>query len=283
MKKKLFPAAISMCLCCFAFMQIVSCAEKKPESSDQAAEKKIKPKRVINDRILIILGKDYYEKSGILNYVKNEYGIGERDSPVQLLTYKEMTALTKSPRLKTINEKIEEYKSTIEISLGIPEGGGGHLIQIAENNSDVSIISLLPMDEILPLEAASDIVADFKFPKMLQEKNAAANDDDIMILLTASIFAAEDINAKNKKLKNSPLEEFREALFTAQKVIGKTLLNNDYTVKPFTDPGTGIPSHTYLIIHKNGEESKNDSENTESDAVDENGDIINPDTLEGGA
>ncbi|WP_024469877.1 hypothetical protein [Treponema pedis] len=286
MKKKLF-SKILLIFFSVLFMQFFSCTGK--EKSSAPLNEKIKPKRIIRDKILLILGKDYYEKNGILGYLKEEYGIGNEESPVKLLTYKDMTETTKLPRLKMITEKIEEYKITIVISIGIPEGGGRYLIQNAENNPLITIISLLPMDEILPLEAASDIVIDFKAPTSLlnKEDSFTVSDDDIGVLLTASVFAGEDINAKNKNLKNSPLEEFREALFTAQKVMQKPVFNNDYSIKPFIDSDTGIPSHKYLLIYKNGENPENDLETPDSkdteDAVDENGDITNPDKLEGGA
>lgn len=270
------------------FVGIHSCNEKK-EVQEPVSER-VKPRRIIKNKILIILGKDYYERLGILNYLHKEYGSGSEDSPVQILLYSEMTAGSKYPRFKLISEKIDKYKSTIVVSIGIPEGSGRYLIQIAENNPELAIISLLPMEELLLLEAASDIVVDFKIPTALlaQEEDFVIGDDEVMLLLTASVFAGEDINAKKKDLKNSPLEEFREALFTTQKVIGKSLFNNRYSVKPFIDSETGIPSHKYLLIYKDGENVSD--ENTEPDELENNtdadtqsGDIINPDKLEGGA
>lgn len=270
------------------FVCINSCNGKK--EVQEPVREKIKPHRIIKNKILVILGKDYYERLGILRYLNENYSSGSEDAPVQILPYSEMTASSKYPRFKLISEKIDEYKSTIVISIGIPEGGGRYLIQIAENNPELAIITLLPMEELLPLEAASDIVVDFKIPTALsaQEESFVIGDDEVMLLLTASVFAGEDINAKKKKLKNSPLEEFREALFTAQKVIGKSIFNNHYSIKPFIDSETGIPSHKYLLICKGDEKAADANAETgelenNTDANNENGDITNPDDLEGGA
>lgn len=263
-------------LCLTAF----SCTKKENE---KAVEKKtIKPRRIIKDKILIILGKDYYDHPGILKYLNDEYGVGEIDSPVQILKYDEMLGNSKYPRLKLINEKLEEYKSSILISVGLPENGGRYLIKCAATNPKPAIITLLPMEELLPLEAGSDIVVDFKIPTALVEDNTALNDDEIMLLITASVFAGENINAKIKAQKSSPIEDFRDALFTAQKVVSKVLFEGNYFIKPYLDPESGLPSHKYLIIHTGSSEDIPLNNKNNSDEEVENNEITNPDDLEGG-
>lgn len=287
MKKKSEFLFIFICFF-ILFVCINSCNGKK--EIQEPVRERVKPRRIIKNKILIILGKDYDERLGILKYLNEEYGTVGADAPVRILSYSEMTISSKYPRFKLISEKIDEYKSTIVISIGAPEGCGRYLIQIAENNPELTVITLLPMEELLPLEAASDIVIDFKIPTALsaKEEDFVIDDDELMLLLTASVFAGEDINAKKKDLKNSPLEEFREALFTAQKVIGKSIFNNRYSVKPFIDSETGIPSHKYLLIYKDDEKAADENAETDgvennADADNENGDITNPDDLEGGA
>ena len=248
MKKKLLFFLIFISILFSTF--ITSCSNNKEK---EIVYEKIKPKRIIKNNILIVLGKDYYERKDILKYLENEYALGSPDSHVRVLPYSDMVKATKQPRLRMINEKIEEQKTTILISIGIPEGGGRYLIQAAENNPELSIISLLPMDEILPLEAASDIVVDFQIPKeiMNEEKDFLISDNEVMLLLVAAIFAGEDINAHKKNIKIFPIEEFQQAFFTAQTILGKTLFtNHHYTIKPYTDSDTGLQSHRYILIYK---------------------------------
>nr|WP_315316650.1 hypothetical protein [Treponema denticola] len=284
MKKKLLFFLIFISILFSTF--ITSCSNNKEK---EIVYEKIKPKRIIKNNILIVLGKDYYERKDILKYLENEYALGSPDSHVRVLPYSDMVKATKQPRLRMINEKIEEQKTTILISIGIPEGGGRYLIQATENNPELSIISLLPMDEILPLEAASDIVVDFQIPKeiMNEEKDFLISDNEVMLLLVAAIFAGEDINAHNKNIKIFPIEEFQQAFFTAQTILGKTLFtNHHYTIKPYTDSDTGLQSHRYLLIYKDFDESQetadDDKENSEENETENDG-IINPDKLEGGA
>ncbi|UTC77961.1 hypothetical protein E4O04_08085 [Treponema sp. OMZ 799] len=283
MKKRLLIFLIFICVLSAAF---ISCNNN---NEDEVVYEKIKPKRIIKNNILIVLGKDYYERKDILKYLESEYDLGNPDSHVQVLPYSDMVKRSRLPRLRMINEKIEEQKTTILISMGIPEGGGRYLIQAAENNPNLAIISLLPMDEILPLEAASDIVVDFQIPKQLlsEEKDFIISDDELMLLLIAAIFAGEDINAHNKDIKIFPIEEFRQAFFTAQTILGKELFTDHYTIKPYTDSDTGLQSHRYLLIYKDLDESQetdisDDEANSDESETDSDG-IINPDKLEGGA
>ncbi|UTY32489.1 hypothetical protein [Treponema putidum] len=270
----------------FLVSAITSCSNNEKK---EIVYEKIKPKRIIKNNILIVLGKDYYERKDILKYLENEYALGNPDSHVRVLPYSDMVKTAKQPRLRMINEKIKEQKTTILISIGIPEGGGRYLIQAVENNPKLTIISLLPMDEILPLEAASDIVVDFQIPKkiMNEETDFVISDNEVMLLLVAAIFAGEDINAHNKNINVFPIEEFQQAFFTAQTILGKELFPNHYTIKPYTDSDTGLQSHRYLLIYKDIDESQekdmsNDNVSSEENET-ENGGLINPDNLEGGA
>lgn len=280
MKKKLLIFLIFISLISAVFI-FISCNNNDKE----IVYEKIKPKRIIKNNILVVLGKDYYERKDILKYLENEYALGSKDSHVQILPYSDMVTKSKLPRLRMINEKIEEQKTTILISIGIPEGGGRYLIQAAENNPNLTIISLLPMDEIMPLEAASDIVVDFQIPKQISEENDfIINDDELMLLLVAALFAGEDINAHSKNIKIFPIEEFQQAFFTAQAILGKELFPSQYKIKPYTDSDTGLQSHRYLLIYKDIEENQEPAiSDEESSGESETDEIINPDNLEGGA
>lgn len=268
----------------FLVSAITSCSNNEKK---EIVYEKIKPKRIIKNNILIVLGKDYYERKDILKYLENEYALASTDSHVQVLPYSDMVKGSKQPRFRMINEKIKEQKTTILISIGIPEGGGRYLIQAVENNPKLTIISLLPMDEILPLEAASDIVVDFQIPKkiMNEETDFVISDNEVMLLLVAAIFAGEDINAHNKNIKIFPIEEFQQAFFTAQTILGKELFPNHYTIKPYTDSDTGLQSHRYLLIYKDFDESQETADDKENSGENEteNDGIINPDKLKGGA
>ena len=111
---------------------IASCGLRQTDSTP--FQENTKPKRTIKNKILIILGKDYYNRPGILKYMEEEYGLGEENAPVRLLPYPEFIKSTRLPRLRLIAETLEEFKSSIVISIGMPEGGGRYLISESEKN-----------------------------------------------------------------------------------------------------------------------------------------------------
>lgn len=277
-----FSALILVCAA------VSSCTPKQPAAEQPPAN--TKPKRTIKNKILIILGKDYYNRPGILKYMEEEYGLGEENAPVRLLPYPEFIKSTRLPRLRLIAETLEEFKSSIVISIGMPEGGGRYLITESEKNEELTVISLLPMDEALPMEAGSDIVVDFKPPaeNINDKEHLDITDGELMLLLTAAVFAGEDIRARHKEIKIPPIEEFREAFFTAKKVLGGTGVSSkdSYTIKPYIDSDSGIPSRKYLLIYKNESptgENKSGHTDTAPSQTAEPEDITDPDKLDGSA
>ncbi len=246
-KKHIFTLLLGIFL---ILPQFTACNNKtnKPEKKIYKASS---PQRIINNKILLILGKDYYKRENILDYLKKEYGIGKEDSPVKIIGYDDMITTTKYPLLKIIPEKIKEFKPTILISLGLPEGGGRYLINESRKNPDLVIISLLPMDEILPLEAGSDLVVDFEIPTEIlsEEKDFKISDESLSLLLNSSVFMGEYIYAKKKELIKTPLEDFSEVFLNTQKFFNITV-ETDYGIKPYIDSDTGIPSRKYLLVYK---------------------------------
>ena len=108
MKKKLVFFLIFISILFSTF--ITSCSNNKEK---EIVYEKIKPKRIIKNNILIVLGKDYYERKDILKYLENEYALGSPDSHVRVLPYSDMVKAAKQPRLRMINEKIEEQKNKL--------------------------------------------------------------------------------------------------------------------------------------------------------------------------
>ncbi len=253
MKKRIYLIQAFYFIIFFIITTSFFSCDSKEEKKEEKVYESIEPKRIIKDKILIVLGKDYSKRKNILKYLENEYGINNENAPVQVITYEDMTARTKLPRLKIIPEKIKEFKATIVISIGIPEGGAYYLINELEKNKDLVIISLLPMDDILALEAGSDLVVDFETPTdiMSDEKDFNISDDDVMLLLTSAVFTGEYFHAKNKNLERAPIEEFSEAFFNTQKVLDKKVFDGNYSIKTYIDPETKIPSLKYLLIYEN--------------------------------
>lgn len=245
MKKLLYIAIVSS-------MLLSSCI--KPNKTETEA----RPKRIITNKILFILGKDYYQRQEILKYFINDYSLNKKDSKIDILNYDEMLTKSGNIILRKIYEKIDESNCDIIIALGSPEGTGRYLLQAKNKYPEKVYISLLPMEETLRLEATCDIVVDFKLPDTLmnEEESFTVSDEKIELLLVASVFAAEDILANEKNLKQSPYDEFNRAFFTAYSVLFSKYKNaSSFRLSPYVDPSSSIPSRKYFIVYENDETS----------------------------
>lgn len=233
------------------FIFILSCQAKNGRKTEH------KPKRVVSNKILIILGKDYYQRSEILNYFEKDYGLNTTASKIELLKYDEMLTRSGNVILRSISEAIEKSDCDIVIALGVPEGSGRYLLQSREKFPEKVYISLLPMEDTLRLEATCDIVVDFKLPDNLmnEEEAFSVSNRELELLLVASVFAGEDILANKKSLSFSPYEEFNRAFFIAYSVLfANDISAYNFRVSPYVDPTTSIPSRKYFIVYEKKDE-----------------------------
>lgn len=240
-----------ICLLFFSLLFFIACEKQ------DFASKKTPPKRVVKNKILIILGEDYCNRLNILDYLKKDY-FSENDTKIELFTYEEMLTRSGNVILRTILQKIEKSDCDIVIALGSPPGSARYLMQAQQKYPEKVYISLLPMEDILPLEATCDFVVDFKLPDTLMnaEETFTVSDEKVELLLVASVFAGEDIVAKKKKLSVSTYEEFNRAVFTACYVLFADEANTpSFRVSPYIDPDTSIPSRKYLIVYENADDN----------------------------
>ena len=147
--------------------------------------------RELDSKVLVILGQDYYKKNNILDCLNAEYSSSSIKNNVIVLGY-DSFEMKDFLRLKVIIEKIEDLKPDVVISLGLPEGAGKYLLQAVNENKKLVVISAFPMEEILKLEAASDIVFDFELPDVLlnQEHDFYITDSEVSLVLLSSFLAS---------------------------------------------------------------------------------------------
>lgn len=245
MKKKI--AFVFLLAICYAAVFQISCSKEKVT---ERKEDKTLQKRELKNKILLILGKDYQTRPCITECFTKEYTEQSVKENIYMLEYSEFFISTKRARLKTIIDRIDEVLPDVIISIGIPEGAGKYLSQAAEKYPLLTIISLLPMEEILPLEAASDIVVDFELPDTLlnQESDFKISDEDVSLLILTSVFYGEDLNLRQKQIDIFPIEEFRLSFSKAEKILRRT--DKIYSLKPYSDPETNISSYKYLVIYE---------------------------------
>ena len=208
-------------------------------------------KKALNHRLLFVLGKDFYQYSEIFTYLSDIYDTESLKTNLHILSYRDMTAKTKQPRLTMISERLAAQPVDTLISIGIPEGGAKILRTVKEKHPDLHIFSLLPVEEILPLEAYSNVVIDFEIPDSFTKADRAVQipAHDIQTLVLCAVTAAEQIDDLSEQ---EPFPRFARAIATASALLkdhGTTAWGGTpYTLQPYKDSELNIRSYNYLIL-----------------------------------
>ena len=237
----------------------VSCGEKSG-SYGQSHQKK-----ELNHRLLFVLGKDFYQYSDLFTYLSKIYDSESLKVNLHILSYSDMTAKTKQPRLSMITERLAAQPVEALISIGIPEGGARILRIAKEKYPDLHIFSLLPVEEILPLEAYSDVVVDFELPDSFAKADRAVDipAHDVQTLVLCAVTAVEQ----------EPFPRFARAVATTVDVLKRQGIaawgGIPYVLQPYKDPELNIRSYNYLILTSPSTGGRADSEELEMSAVGE--------------
>ena len=223
----------------------VSCGEKSG-SYGQSHQKK-----ELNHRLLFVLGKDFYQYSDLFTYLSKIYDSESLKVNLHILSYSDMTAKTRQPRLSMISERLDSQPAEALISIGIPEGGARILRTVKEKYPELHIFSLLPVEEILPLEAYSDVVVDFELPDSFAKADRAVNipAHDVQTLVLCAVTAIEQMNELPEQ---EPFPRFARAVATTSAMLKEQGITawggTRYTLQPYKDPELNIRSYNYLIL-----------------------------------
>lgn len=208
-------------------------------------------KKELSCNILFVLGKDFYRYSDIFTYLSAVYDSESIKNHIHILSYSDMTANRKQPRLSMIIDRLDTQPADVLISIGIPEGGARILRTVKETYPTLHIFSLLPVEEILPLEAYSDVVIDFELPDSFTKADRAVDipAHDVQTLVLCAVTAAEQIDEVPLQ---EPFAGFARATATAAALLERHGIpvwgGNRYILKPYKDPELNIRSYNYLIF-----------------------------------
>ncbi|AIW89370.1 lipoprotein [Treponema sp. OMZ 838] len=229
-------------------------------------------KKELTHSLLFVLGKDFYQYSDLFTYLSNVYDSESLKANLYILSYRDMTAKTKQPRLSIISERLAAQPVEALISIGIPEGGARILRTAQEKYPDLHIFSLLPVEEILPLEACSDIVVDFELPDSFAKADRAVDipAHDVQTLVLCAVTAVEQINELPEQ---EPFPRFARAVATTVDILKEQGIaawgGTPYTLHPYKDPELNIRSYNYLILSPPSTGGRADSEEPEMSAAGE--------------
>ena len=220
-------------------------------SGTSSSRKQSHQKKELSHPLLFVLGKDFYQYSDLFTYLSNIYTVESLKANLHILSYSDMTAKTKQPRLSMITERLASQPVEALISIGIPEGGARILRTAKEKYPALHIFSLLPVEEILPLEAYSDVVVDFELPDSFAKADRAVDipAHDVQTLVLCAVTAVEQINELPEQ---EPFPRFARAVATTSAMLKEQGITawggTPYTLQPYKDPELNIRSYNYLIL-----------------------------------
>ena len=216
-----------------------------------SSRKQSHQKKELSHPLLFVLGKDFYQYSDLFTYLSNIYTVESLKANLHILSYSDMTAKTKQPRLSMISDRLATKPVEALISIGIPEGGARILRTVKEKHPALHIFSLLPVEEILPLEAYSDVVVDFELPDSFAKADRAVNipAHDVQTLVLCAVTAIEQMNELPEQ---EPFPRFARAVATTEAILKERGITawggTRYTLQPYKDPELNIRSYNYLIL-----------------------------------
>ena len=232
-----------------AMAAISACTENNPSNSHRHGQ--AVSTKELRAKILFVLGQDFYQYSDFFTYLYEIYDAESIKANIHILSYSDMTAKTKQPRLSMITERLDAQPFDVMISVGIPEGGGRILRTVKEKHPALPILSLLPVEEIPPLEAYSTLVADFELPDSFAKADRAIEipPHDLRTLLLCAVTAADQIDEIPAQ---EPFPRFARAIATAEALLTERGIpawgGTPYTLHPYKDPELNIRSYNYLIL-----------------------------------
>ena len=229
-----------------AFIAGAAACRKSDNSASAARQKK-----ELTHSLLFVLGKDFYQYSDLFTYLSDVYESESLKTNLHILSYRDMTAKTKQPRLSMITDRLAAQPVDALISLGIPEGGARILRTVQEKYPSLRIFSLLPVEEILPLEAYSDVIVDFELPDSFAKADRAvhipAHDVQTLVLCAVTAVALFD-----ELPAQEPFPRFARAVATTTAMLNERGIaawgGTQYTLQPYKDPELNIRSYNYLIL-----------------------------------
>lgn len=246
------------------FIVAGAAACRKAESDEEAGTAAFK-KKELTKHTLLVLGKEFDTHPAPFTYLTDFYTSESLQTHLHIVHYRDMIVQTKQPRLSYITEYLTTQPAETIISIGIPEGAARILRTVKEQHPLMQIFSLLPVEEILPLEAVSDAVIDFAIPDSFAEADRPVNipEDSVQTLILCALIAAEQ---SRDSPEQQPFSQISRAIATGLTLLtahGKTAWGGiRYTLAPYKDPELNMQSYNYLILSPDNTALQSDKQET---------------------
>lgn len=199
-------------------------------------------------KIVLLLGKDYAQNETLIKPLITEYGLASEGGFVSLMRYPEDFKIDGIVRISHLAQVIEEINADMLVSIGIPEGSVAALTKARNFKPSLQIVTLLPCENSIAIEAVSDLVLDSRVSNevLAAEEAFICSDQDLSILLLASVLAFENSEASIATKKfNADL--LRVSLTLAQKKAKSTACQG-MLFEAYIDPETSLKSRNHTVF-----------------------------------
>lgn len=242
-----FPRLSVRFLCVMALLPLVSC------TGSDSGESALNPSEEHKSGVLVLAGEGFGRESGVADLISREYGLAEEKGRARILYWPE-TFRREAASLRLFSTVAEEEAPGIILTIGAPEGTVRELRRIRESAPAVTIVSVFPLEEAIPVEAVSDIMIDIGVPdfgggaESHQEADTAVeiSGGEAAVILLGAVFAAEQNDGN--RLKSVELEEGIEKACECGLAAGYEAIGGAWGYAQAVDPETGIRSQKHVVI-----------------------------------
>lgn len=230
---------------CWCSLGACSCVR---ESTERSGVVPISPSS--QQKVLFVFGKKYSGHVYLVDCVERVCEAWRMRARV--VEYGDLTRLSALPRMKVVLEAVHEMRPDAVVSLGLPVGGGKYLLAVKRERAQTLIVSLLPEEEVLPMQAGSDILVDFQVKEDSLEGVAEVSNTEaeLQSLLRA---ACEIVRRRGvaRRAHASPLQEFRGAFANVTDSLREQgVFSSDYAMECYVDPETGVRAYNHVLLSK---------------------------------
>lgn len=220
-------------------------AEKTAAASASLPAPALFARKKADHQVLVLLGSDYAGRAGILAPIVEEYGLAVDGGMMLHLQYPESFTIDKKIRLSVLSETAKLPAVTVVVTVGAPEGTVRELNKIRSSRPDMQILSLFSADEVLPVEAVSNLVLDYAQAGELlaEEKTAVLSDTDLSVLLLAAMLAGAEDDASI-----APLDRLAVSLDASRRILKQKTAGAGWRFAAYVDTDTNLRSRNHVLL-----------------------------------
>lgn len=204
-------------------------------------------------RVAVLFGYGYNDElfvSGMTEELALSFGLAEDGGAVVPLVFPDDFGRGSSARISLLSSLLKEARASALVIVGAPEGTHRALAAMQDaggGSIGFPVISLLPQDDVLGMEATCDLVLDY-LPSSAKEEefdgDSEAFIDNVPSLVERAVYYVSLVPLDSTDGFGQTLNELT--------LHARLLAGSEWTVSQYIDPETGIRPYNHFVIERNG-------------------------------